>query len=84
LRETKQSGKQEVIVVDNWSLLGIAHSDAQVWQLLEEAPSRPPFNADVYKILSRALAEGQLQVRRLPRPLSGLPTYSCDDRCDVP
>lgn len=81
LIEADANGKQEIIVVNNWCFLGIAHSDEQAWKLANEAPERPAFDADTYKILLRALTppvkppakqpvrQRRLQVRLLPAKL---------------
>jgi len=54
----------DVHVVHNWCLLGTAHSEAEVAELLEGAP-RPQFDLDQYKILSRHLARGRAWVVEL-------------------
>jgi len=68
LVETAPDGvRQQAHVVNNWCYLGSADAEADVWSLLEESPARPAFDVDTYKILVRALAMGQLQVRPLPQ-----------------
>ena len=47
--------RTDVHVVSNWCYLGTARTEAQVWSLLGDAPSRPAFDLDTYKILSKAL-----------------------------
>ncbi len=47
--------RTDVHVVSNWCYLGTANSEEQVWSLLADAPSRPAFDLDTYKILSKAL-----------------------------
>ena len=47
--------RTDVHVVSNWCYLGTARTEDQVWSLLSEAPSRPAFDLDTYKILSKAL-----------------------------
>ncbi len=68
LIETAPDGTRcDVHVVHNWCCLGSACSDEQMWSLLDEAPARPAFDIDTYKILVRALAKGQVRVRTLGR-----------------
>jgi DNA polymerase-3 subunit epsilon len=66
LIESGADGRHEVHVIHNWCYLGTAHSEDDLWDLLNKAPTRPAFDMDTYKILSRALARRQLQVRVLP------------------
>ena len=54
----------DVHVVHNWCLLGTAHSQAEVAELLEGEP-RPRFDLDHYKILSRHLTRGRPRVVEL-------------------
>jgi DNA polymerase-3 subunit epsilon len=51
-------------VVHHWCLLGTAHSEAEVAELLEGGP-RPQFDLDHYKILARHLARGRTRVVEL-------------------
>lgn len=68
LVETSADGARcDIHVVENWCCLGIAHAEEEVWQLLTEAPARPAFDADTYKILLRALSSRQVKVRHLRR-----------------
>jgi DNA polymerase-3 subunit epsilon len=66
LIESGADGRHDVHVIDNWCYLGTARSEGELWDLLNKAPARPAFDMDTYKILSRALARRQLQVRALP------------------
>jgi DNA polymerase-3 subunit epsilon len=66
LIEPGADGRHDVHVIHNWCYLGTAHSEEEMWDLLNEAPARPAFDMDTYSILSRALARRQLQVRPLP------------------
>ena len=59
--------KSDIHVVDNWRWLGTARTEADAWALLEDG-GRPPFDPDVYKVLSKALKLGRLKVVPLPRP----------------
>ena len=65
LIEDNGNGRTEVHLVNNWCYLGTAQSEDQVWQLLEEAPQRPAFDIDTYKILSKALLNKTLKIREL-------------------
>ncbi len=58
----------DVHVVNNWCYLGTARSDEALHTLLEQAPSRPAFDLDTYKILSKALLQRRLPVRPLHSP----------------
>lgn len=42
----------EVHVIDHWSYLGSARTEAEMWQLLESG--KPQFDRDTYKILQKA------------------------------
>lgn len=65
LIEESGTGRTDVHLVNNWCYLGTAQSDDQLWQLLEEAPQRPAFDIDTYKILSKALLNKTLKIREL-------------------
>lgn len=65
LIESGANGRQDVHLVDNWSCIGTAHSEDDVRQLLEQAPSHPSFDIDTYRIVSRALKLGKLRVRSM-------------------
>jgi DNA polymerase-3 subunit epsilon len=65
LVETGADGRQDVHVVNNWCCLGTARSEQEIRQLLQEAPARPAFDLDTYKILLRALTQGRVRVRAL-------------------
>jgi DNA polymerase-3 subunit epsilon len=67
LIETGADGRRDMHVVNNWCCLGTARSQSDVRRLLNEAPARPAFDIDTYKILLRALMKGQVRVR----PLAG-------------
>lgn len=57
--------RTDIHVVNNWCYLGTARSEEALWSLLEQLPSRPAFDLDTYKILSRALMRKDLTVRPL-------------------
>ncbi len=63
-----QGERTDVHVVSHWCYLGTARSDEEIWSLLEERPTRPAFDQDTYKILSRALARRSVAVRMLHAP----------------
>jgi DNA polymerase III subunit epsilon len=67
LIESGSCGRHDVHVVENWCYLGTAHSEDELWDLLNKAPARPAFDMDTYKILSRALSRRQLKIRALQR-----------------
>lgn len=48
-------------LIDNWHYLGSARSPQEVPALLAGAPAHSRFNADVYRLLQRALAAGHLK-----------------------
>ncbi len=61
VEEDREREAVEVHVVHNWCLLGTAHSEAEVAELLESAPN-PRFDLDHYKILARHLNAGRARV----------------------
>ncbi len=65
LIEDNGAGRTDVHLLNNWCYLGTAQSDEQLWQLMEEAPQRPAFDIDTYKILRKALLSKTLKVREL-------------------
>jgi DNA polymerase-3 subunit epsilon len=67
LIESGADGRHDVHVVDNWCYLGTVHSERDLWDLLNQAPVRPAFDMDTYKILSRALLRRQVKIRILDR-----------------
>jgi len=54
--------REEMHLIDNWRYLGTAANEAEVYDLLAQAP--PPFDRDIYKLLQTHLAKGKLQLRR--------------------
>ena len=56
--------RTDIHVVNNWCYLGTARSEHELHSLLEHAPARPAFDLDTYKILSRAMLRGELDVRQ--------------------
>lgn len=64
---TPGNTRQQAHVVHNWCYLGSADAEEDVWTLLEQSPARPAFDVDTYKILLRALRQGKVKVRPLPR-----------------
>lgn len=65
LIENGPDGRRDVHVVHNWCCLGTAHTEDELWRLLQDMPERPAFDLDTYKILVRALGRADLQVRPL-------------------
>jgi DNA polymerase-3 subunit epsilon len=65
LVEMGVDGREDVHVVNNWCWLGSASSDDEVRRLLQEAPVRPAFDIDTYRILLRGLTTGAMRVREL-------------------
>ena len=56
--------RTDVHVLRDWCWLGTAHDDGELGQMLD-APPRPVFDADIAKLLMRALARGRHEVLRL-------------------
>ena len=52
-------------LVDRWCYLGTAQSEAGLWELLDSAPTRPVFNADIYRQLNKAITQGKVEVQPL-------------------
>jgi DNA polymerase-3 subunit epsilon len=46
---------RDVHVIDHWSYLGTAQTEAEIWQLLESG--KPQFDRDTYKILQKSAAK---------------------------
>ncbi len=65
LIEQGSGGKKAVHLVNNWCYLGTAESDEALQDLIEKSPTRPVFDMDTYKILSKALMKRDLTVRKL-------------------
>jgi DNA polymerase-3 subunit epsilon len=65
VEEDREREAADLHVVHHWCLLGTAHSEAEVAELLEGEP-RPQFDLDHYKILARHLSRGRTRVVELP------------------
>ncbi len=65
MTETGADGRRDVHVVDHWVSLGIVHDECEIQQLLDRAQGHPAFDIDSYRILSRALKLGKVQMRPL-------------------
>ena len=65
LVEHAEDGSSDVHVINNWCYLGTAKSEDALWSMMEEAPQRPIFDIDTYKILTKAFSQRQLQIRKL-------------------
>ncbi|HYD94835.1 MAG TPA: exonuclease domain-containing protein [Noviherbaspirillum sp.] len=66
LLETRADGRTDVHLVDNWCWLGTSDAEG-VRRLLARAPARPAFEVDTYRIASRALESGKVEMRPLAR-----------------
>ena len=64
VEEDAEREAADVHVVHNWCLLGTAHSEGEVAELLEGS-RRPQFDLDQYKILARHLSRGRPKVVEL-------------------
>jgi len=64
VEEDRDRDAADLHVVHHWCLLGTAHSEAEVADLLEGEP-RPQFDLDHYKILARHLSRGRAKVIEL-------------------
>lgn len=65
LIEKGSSGRTAVHLVNNWCYLGTAESDEALQDLMERSPTRPVFDMDTYKILSKAFMKRHLTVQKL-------------------
>ncbi len=65
LVEGKSEENREVHVINNWCYLGTAKSEEEVHTLADWAAANPAFDMDTYKILSKALQQARLPVRKL-------------------
>ena len=61
VEEDREREAADLHVVDNWCLLGTAHSEAEVADLLGES-AHPRFDLDHYEILARHLNAGRARV----------------------
>ena len=59
------SKRTDIHVVNNWCYMGTAQSEEDIWQLLDEAPAKPAFDLDTYKILSKGMLSRDLELREL-------------------
>lgn len=69
LVEAGDDGQSDTHVIDNWRYLGTVHTEAELQHVLGTAARRPAFDAETYRIVSRALALGKTTVRPLESPL---------------
>ena len=63
--EHGDNGRADMHLVDHWHWLGTAHNIDEVAGLRKQAPEPKPFEFDTYRILSRAIAQGKVEVRQL-------------------
>jgi hypothetical protein len=77
--ETGAHGSKDVHVVDRWRYLGTARHEHEIRGIVEQSSDSTAaqatqaaqgvhtgFDADIYKMLTRALALGKLEARALP------------------
>ena len=69
VEEDRERDAVEIHVVHNWCLLGTAHSEAEVGEMLE-AGAHPRFDLDHYRILARHLAAGRARLVELDARVS--------------
>jgi len=61
------SSTTDLHLVDHWVYLGTAHSEGEVWDILEQSRRQAPrFDAETYRLLNKAIGQGSLVVRPLP------------------
>jgi DNA polymerase-3 subunit epsilon len=60
LIEDGHNGEQDIHIVNNWCYLGTARNEEELASLLNQAPPRPAFDADTYRILVKALEKQTL------------------------
>lgn len=65
LVERRGDDRTDIHIINNWCYLGTAHSEDELRTLLGKAPARPAFDLDTYKILSRTMLRGDLDIRAL-------------------
>ncbi len=63
--EQGNDGRKDLHLIDHWHWLGRARSEEDIPQLLVQAPAVRPFEFDTYRIVSRAIAQGKVDVRVL-------------------
>jgi DNA polymerase-3 subunit epsilon len=56
----EQTGREAWHVIDRWSYIGTCATRADIAQLLADAPDLRPFDSDVYSLIAKRLASGQL------------------------
>lgn len=69
LVESGNDGQSDIHVIDNWCYLGTVHSETELHRLLGAAARHRVFDAETYRIVSRALALGKAAVRPLEQLL---------------
>jgi DNA polymerase III subunit epsilon len=65
--EHGDNGREDMQLVQNWHWLGTAHSAEDILSLQEQALNhgQPSFEFDTYRILSRAIEQGKVEIRQL-------------------
>lgn len=61
--ERNDAGREDMHLIDHWHWLGCTQSIAMIPALLEQAMEHPAFEFDTYRIVSRAIAQGKLEIR---------------------
>jgi DNA polymerase-3 subunit epsilon len=57
--------RKDLHLIDRWHWLGRAQSEEEIPALLAQAPASLSFEFDTYRIVSRAIAQGKLEVKVL-------------------
>jgi len=63
--EHGDNDRQDMHLIDHWHWIGTAQDVDAAVSLRGQAPELPSFEFDTYRILSRAIAQGKLEVRQL-------------------
>jgi DNA polymerase-3 subunit epsilon len=79
LVENGSNGKNDVHLVNNWCYLGTAQSEEGLWSLMDQSATKPAFDVDTYKILSKALSRCQLTVRQLTQHVAVHDSFRFDN-----
>ena len=63
--ERGEDGREDLHLVDGWHWLGTAHGMEEIPSLLAQGRDGASFEFDTYRILSRAIGQGKVEVRQL-------------------
>ena len=58
--------REDIHLIDRWRHVCTVHNEEALQARLLAGPSEQPFASDVYRIVSRTLANGKIALRRLP------------------